>query len=196
MIICRQLATLLLPLLVMAGGSAASPLPHILLFLVDDLGHANVGWTRPTATPEVQTPVMDNLVQQGIFLSRFYAFKYCSPSRSALQTGRNPIHVNVVNPPADMLNPTDDVSGYSGIPTAMTGIAEKLTTAGYETHAVGKWDCGMATPRHTPAGRGYRSWLGYYNHCNDYWTEVCVHRSCRKSPNPVEYIKILFPRPT
>jgi arylsulfatase B len=54
----------------------------------------------------------------------------------------------------------------------MTGIAEKLGAIGYATHAVGKWDAGMATMHHTPAGRGFQSWLGYFGHCNDYWTEI------------------------
>lgn len=31
----------------------------------------------------------------GIDLQRHYVFMYCSPSRSALHTGRNPLHVNV-----------------------------------------------------------------------------------------------------
>jgi len=29
----------------------------------------------------------------------------------------------------------------------------------------------MATPRHTPIGRGYDTWYGYYQHSNDYWTK-------------------------
>ena len=29
----------------------------------------------------------------------------------------------------------------------------------------------MATPDHTPLGRGYESWLGYYQHANDYYTK-------------------------
>ena len=29
----------------------------------------------------------------GIELDRFYTFQFCSPARSAIQTGRNPIHV-------------------------------------------------------------------------------------------------------
>lgn len=33
-----------------------------------------------------------------------------------------------------------------------------------------KWDAGMATPRHTPQGRGYDSSLAYFHHCVDYWT--------------------------
>eukprot|EP00966_Prymnesium_polylepis_P169349 3915842-Prymnesium_polylepis.2 len=47
----------------------------------------------------------------------------------------------------------------------MTSIAEKLAGVGYRAHAVGKWDCGMATDRHTPMGRGYQTWLGYFGHC-------------------------------
>ena len=31
----------------------------------------------------------------------------------------------------------------------------------------------MATPDHTPQGRGYDSSLGYFCHCNDYWNENC-----------------------
>ena len=27
----------------------------------------------------------------------------------------------------------------------------------------------MATPRHTPLGRGYSSMYGYYQHANEYW---------------------------
>lgn len=39
-------------------------------------------------------------------------YKLCSPSRSALQTGRNPIHVNVLNSPIVQHNPADLVGGY------------------------------------------------------------------------------------
>merc|ERR1712232_148713 len=63
------------------------------------------------------------------------------------------------------------VSGFAGIPRNMTGMAEHLKAAGYATHQVGKWDAGMATPDHTPQGRGYESSLGYFHHANDYWTE-------------------------
>lgn len=96
-------------------------------------------------------------------------FKYCSPTRSALQTGRNPIHVNVVNSPIQQVrrgvalslspcttllslpspplcnnlpqqhNPKDTQSGFQGVPRNMTGLAAKLKGAGYSTHQVGKW---------------------------------------------------------
>ena len=94
-------------------------------------------------------------------------FKYCSPTRAALQSGRNPIHVNVVNGPGTCHNVNDTDAGYSGIPLNMTTLPEKMRLAGYVPHAVGKWHCGMATTRQTPAGRGYESWLGYFGACND-----------------------------
>ena len=41
------------------------------------------------------TPTMDRLVAEGLELDQAFVFKYCSPTRCALQTGRNPVHVNV-----------------------------------------------------------------------------------------------------
>ena len=87
-------------------------------------------------------------------------------------TGRLPIHVNDQNNEPENYNPKDPVSGFSGIPRNMTGLAEKLKQAGYATHQVGKWDAGMATPDHTPKGRGFDSSLGYFHHANDYYTEL------------------------
>ena len=73
---------------------AAGKQPHILMILFDDYGWADAGWHRgytapggehvPT-TPEVATPNLDALVKAGIDLNRHYVYKYCSPSRSALQ---------------------------------------------------------------------------------------------------------------
>lgn len=74
--------------------------PNIVVFVVDDFGWANIGIHRNNTNDpqhEVQTPNMDALAAEGITLDRNYLFWYCSPSRSALQTGRNPIHVNVDN---------------------------------------------------------------------------------------------------
>jgi arylsulfatase I/J len=52
----------------------------------------------------------------------------------------------------------------------MTGVATKMAAAGYKTASFGKWDAGMATPDHTPHGRGYMTALNYFHHCNDYWS--------------------------
>eukprot|EP00912_Choanoflagellata_sp_UC4_P000209 UC4_evm2s134 len=149
--------------------------PHVFMLLADDYGWANAGWHRKELpggeTPEVQTPIMDDLVANGIELDQAYSFKFCSPTRSALQSGRFPTHVNVLNLDMDVWNPQDPVSGFAGIPRNMTGMATHMKNAGYATHQTGKWDAGMATPDHSPQGRGYDTSLGYFHHANDYWTE-------------------------
>ena len=84
----------------------------------------------------------------GMELDRNYAFKFCSPTRSAIQTGRNPIHVNVQNLDPNNYNPRDPVSGMSAVPRNMTGVAEVMKRAVYKTAFFGKWDCGSARTHH------------------------------------------------
>ena len=134
--LCMFLCSLLLGF----GRAMQSALgrPHIIMVLGDDIGSsnywsvgfcrqvfticflyptlaqtgfANVGYNRKVPTKEVQTPALDALAAEGIKLTSFYTFKYCSPSRSGFLTGRNPIHVNVVNGQTILVNPDDPVSG-------------------------------------------------------------------------------------
>ena len=125
------------------------------MFLVDYLVH------------QVQTPNIDGLVQEGIKLDRHYVHKFCSPTRCAIQSGRAPIHVNVINAAPEVSNPLDPVAGYAGMARNMTGIAEVMKRGGYKTHFAGKWDVGMATGEHTPVGRGYDTTLHYYHHVRE-----------------------------
>jgi len=151
-------------------NSARPDKPHILLVLIDDLGWGNVGFNREIATPEVQTPTIDQLVAEGVRLDRHYVYHMCTPTRTSLQSGRLPVHVNQL-----LLNP-DNPS--CGIPRNMTGLAEKMAEGGYKTHMAGKWDAGMATPQHTPLGRGYMSSLAYFEHKNNYWTQKEMQSGC------------------
>ena len=168
----------ILPLLWIESANARWK-PHVVFILADDYGWANMGKHRkhPQGAAEAQgrsethTPHLDQLIREGVLLERHYAYKICSPSRSSIQSGRLAAHVNSVNTGVTFWNPEDNVSGFAGIPANMTGLAEKMQHAGYRTHLVGKWDVGMAMPLHTPLGKGYDSWLGYFQHANDYWQE-------------------------
>ena len=163
---------------------AARPKPHLLLLLIDDLGWANVGFHRAQQTREVQTPVIDGLVKDGIELTRHYVYSSCSPARSALISGRLPVHVNALLQDPTIHNPADTESGWQGIPRSMTGIASVLKKAGYKAHAVGKWDVGMGTPQHTPEGRGFDSSLVYFHHANDYFTREEAACAVNSSTDP------------
>ena len=85
-------ATLVLPI-------AATLRPHILVLVLDDWGFANLGANRndPAGQREVVTPNLDAILAGGRHLTQAYVHKFCSPSRSALQSGRLPLHVNVLN---------------------------------------------------------------------------------------------------
>ena len=83
----------------MASVSPSAPPPQtIVYFLVDDLGFANVGYNnQPNAEP--LTPTIDALHDSGAELTNYYAYKFCSPTRSSFLSGRLPIHVNQQNHP-------------------------------------------------------------------------------------------------
>ena len=140
-----------------------------MFILVDDWGWANAGFHRTDNSSEAVTPNIDALAHGGMILDRHYVFKYCSPTRCALQTGRNPTHVNVLNSPIIQHNPADPIAGFQGAAVNFTGIAEKLKGVGYSTHMVGKWNAGMAHQRQSPAGRGYDSSLFYYDYDTFFW---------------------------
>jgi arylsulfatase B len=169
---CIPLIVLLLSSVLSSVLSSAAP-PHIVYLVIDDWGWANLANHRLNDTvgnDEFPTPNLSALASEGMLLDRLYAHKFCGPSRAAIQTGRNPIHVTVLDNALTDHNPKDPMGGFQGIPRNMTGIATKLRTAGYHTHFAGKWHCGLATFDHIPSGRGYDTSLNYFDAANDYFT--------------------------
>ena len=53
---------------------------------------------------------------EGVRLGRHYMHAFCSPSRSAIQSGRAPLHVNAVNSHWYVSNSGDPVGGFAGVP--------------------------------------------------------------------------------
>ena len=54
------------------------------MMLADDLGFNNVGWRNK----EIRSPTLDALRSDGVSVDRHYTYKYCSPTRRALLSGR------------------------------------------------------------------------------------------------------------
>lgn len=68
--------------------ASASTKPNILFVLVDDLGWSDVSFHGS----KIKTPNVDKLASEGVILESYYVQPICSPTRSALLSGRYPIH--------------------------------------------------------------------------------------------------------
>ena len=87
------LASLVAVLLLVAPVSVAASPPHILFVVVDDLGWSDVGFHGS----KIQTPNIDKLAAEGVVLDNYYVLPICTPTRSALMSGRYPIHTGELN---------------------------------------------------------------------------------------------------
>ncbi len=60
--------------------------PNILFIVADDLGWSDVGWHNGFS----KTPNLDRLVREGVELNQHYVQPVCTPTRTALMSGRYP----------------------------------------------------------------------------------------------------------
>ena len=136
--------------------SVASKQPNILLIVADDLGWADVGWHGS----QFRTPTLDRLVQTGVELDRHYVQPVCSPTRTALMsgrwTGRWGPHV---------LGPTN----LRAFPAGTTTLAAALQQTGYATCIAGKWHLG-SRPEWGPNHYGFQHSYGSLTGAVDPWT--------------------------
>ena len=66
--------------------AAAADRPNVVIFLADDLGYGDLGCY---GHPRVKNPNLDAFAKEGVRLTQCYAASaVCSPSRSAILTGR------------------------------------------------------------------------------------------------------------
>jgi arylsulfatase A-like enzyme len=145
-------------------AKAAQP-PHIVFFLADDYGFADVSYhgLQQNDTNVIATPNLDALAASGVKLENYYVQAVCSPTRANLFTGRYSIHHGIHWPLAD--------SSPSALPLDEVTIAQKMKEAGYATHMVGKWHLGFKSWAHTPTERGFDTFLGYYAGSQDYFNK-------------------------
>jgi len=138
-------------------SSAATPTrPNILIVVADDLGWADVGWHHGFG----KTPVMDRLVAEGVELDRHYVQPVCTPTRTALMSGRYP---GRFGPQA--LKPNNLRAMAPGTLT----IASALQSLGYETSQCGKWHLG-SKPEWGPNAFGFEHSYGTLTGAADPWT--------------------------
>lgn len=123
---------------------------NILFIVADDLGWADVGWHGS----KLKTPNMDRLVNTGVELDRHYVQPVCTPTRTALMSGRwtSRWGKHVLSP-----------SNLRAFPAGTRTFASVLKEAGYATHIAGKWHLGSRTewgPNHYGFDHSYGSLAG------------------------------------
>jgi len=71
-----------------AQSKAAPPPPNIVFILMDNLGYGELGVYGSGITRGAPTPHIDRLAAEGMRLTNFNVEAQCTPSRSAIMTGR------------------------------------------------------------------------------------------------------------
>lgn len=146
----------LLVLLILAPSAFADAKPNVIVFLADDLGYGDLGCY---GHPRIKTPHLDAFAKQGVRLTQCYsASAVCSPSRSAILTGRTP-HRNGVY---TWIAAASEVH----LRTSEVTLPKLLKASGYATCHVGKWHLNgkfnnPAQPQ--PNDHGYDYWLATQN---------------------------------
>ncbi|QBG46764.1 sulfatase [Verrucomicrobia bacterium S94] len=125
-------------LLCILGCTAfAADRPNILFILVDDLGYGDVGFNGSTF---YETPNIDKLADTGLIIENSYMYPTCSPSRTAIATGKQSFRTGVYTVPV-LERGDDQVSIFSRWTVGEEHImySQPLAEAGYKNIHLGKW---------------------------------------------------------
>jgi arylsulfatase A-like enzyme len=143
--------------------------PNVLLILTDDVGF---GATSTFGGP-IPTPTFDKLAANGLRYNRFHTTALCSPTRSALITGRN--HHTCAS--GVIMEMGTGYPGYNSLMSRSCGtIAQVLRGNGYNTswygknHNVPDWQTSQAGPFDLwPTGLGFEYFYGFLGGDTDQW---------------------------
>jgi arylsulfatase A-like enzyme len=125
--------------------------PNVVFILVDNVGWGSFGVYGGT----VATPRIDQLANEGIRFNNYNVEAQCTPTRSAIHTGRYSVRSGTYAVPF----PGQGLSGMS--PWEYT-IAKLFSEDGYATALFGKWHLGEVQGR-LPSDQGYDEWWGIEN---------------------------------
>lgn len=135
---------------------ASAERPNIILVLADDLGYGDLGCY---GAKDELTPNLDKFAKEGLRFTACYAgHPNCSPSRTALMTGRTPTRVGV----RDWIPEDSPVHMRRSEIT----IAKLLQESGYATCHVGKWHMNGEFNQPTqpqPNDHGFEYWFSTHN---------------------------------
>ena len=133
-------------LLCLPGAAAAQDQPNIVLVFMDNFGWGEPGFNGGGIIRGAATPRLDQLANEGLRLTNFNVEVQCTPSRSAIMTGRYAIRSGNGTVPLG--------EGVYGLVQWEVTMAEMLSEAGYATGMYGKWHLGRTEGRF-PTDQGF-----------------------------------------
>lgn len=129
--------------------------PNIVWFVIDDMGWGDPGVYGGGAAIGAATPNMDRLAREGLLLTSTYSQATCTPTRSAILTGRLPVRTGLTRPilAGDTLtkNPWEEE----------ISLPRLLGEAGYTSVLSGKWHVGELEGMR-PHDVGFDEFYGFY----------------------------------
>lgn len=149
--------------------------PNVILILTDDQGYGDMSCH---GHPFLKTPNLDRLHDESVRLTDFHVAPMCTPSRSALMSGVDPLKNGAM---ATSL-------GRNLLKPELATVADHFHNGGYRTGIFGKWHLGSTYP-YRPMDRGFEEavyHLGFgltgveewWN--NDYYDPWYLHNGERK----------------
>jgi len=146
--------------------------PNVLIVLIDDMGF---GQSSAFGGP-INMPTVDRLANGGLRYNEFHTTALCSPTRSALLSGRNH-HVNNFGSIAETA--TSFPGQTAQRPNSVAYVAEMLRLNGYSTAAFGKnhetapWEVSPSGPTDRwPTRAGFDKFYGFMGGETNQWAPL------------------------
>jgi arylsulfatase A-like enzyme len=164
---------------VKAPGTA----PNVLIVLIDDMGF---GQSSAFGGP-IHMPTVERLANAGLRYNEFHTTALCSPTRSALLSGRNH-HVNNLGSITETATAFPGQTGQR--PNSVAPLAEMLRLNGYSTAAFGKshetaaWEVSPSGPTDRwPTRSGFDKFYGFIGGETNQWAPLLYDGMTQVEPS-------------
>ena len=149
--------------------------PNVLIVLIDDMGF---GMPSAFGGP-IHMPTVDRLASEGLRYNQFHTTALCSPTRTALLSGRNH-HMNNMGAITEMATAFRGNTGQR--PNNVAPLAEMLRLNGYSTSFYGKnhetapWEVSPSGPTDRwPTRSGFDEFYGFIGGETNQWAPFLYH---------------------
>jgi arylsulfatase A-like enzyme len=156
--------------------------PNVVIVLLDDIGF---GQSSAFGGP-IKMATLDKLAATGLRYNDFHTTALCSPTRTALLTGRN----HHINNAGAIMELATGFPGNTGIrPASVAPLAEMLRLNGYSTAAFGKyhetppWEVSVSGPYDRwPTHSGFDKFYGFIGGETNQWAPAIFDGTVRVEP--------------